>query len=110
MDKVRWWSANIKSFLRPDLAKVITTVILISLSTISYHAYPRITSVTDAPSIADMGFPMRFVRVEAGLSPIMGASFIWLGLVIDLTVYYLISCIVMWDFYTIRSKLSKTSK
>ena len=110
MNRGRWWFMNIKSFFMPDIGKVVITIILLSLSTVSMYVAPIPHGIIAEGSDIYMGFPMHFVLVLTYFGTIWRIHILWLGLMVDLVVYYFISCIVIWDYDTIRQKLSKAGK
>ncbi|HEX7365126.1 MAG TPA: hypothetical protein VF366_08175 [Dehalococcoidia bacterium] len=97
-------------FFQPNLGKVVIPVILISLSSAYYYVEPITFEFMDEPVFYHMGFPMQFVIIVGGMHGYNIAGIHWLGLLVDLLVYYLISCIVFWDYDVIRTRLGKLPK
>jgi hypothetical protein len=84
-----------KQFLKPDWKKILLTVILFLIST-RYVSFLGL----DAPYY--IGFPIN-VYYMAGW-PMSTKGFFYLGIVIDLIFYYLISCLIVWIYDKVRKK------
>jgi hypothetical protein len=88
---------NWKKSLKPDWKKIVLTVILFLIST--RYTY---TLGLDAPT--SYGFPISVYQL--GGWPAGYTGFLYIGIVIDLIFYYLISCLIIW-FYDKKSKKKK---
>jgi hypothetical protein len=86
---------NWKKFLMPDWIKVVLTVILFLIST--RYTY---TLGFDAPT--SYGFPIP-VYATGGF-PMATVDFLYLGIIIDLIFYYLISCLIVWVYDKYKKK------
>ncbi len=100
---------KLKEFFRLDISKVAMIVIFLSLSLLFIQEYPK----PGDPIIPDAGYYLRgwpfplyggYITV-AGVS---GPGIVWGGLILDLFLSYLVSCVMVYFYQKIKKSLKKT--
>jgi hypothetical protein len=100
----------IKQFLMPNWRKILIAIILMGLSLFFVHSptFPGPDelgrmAIVDFYSIG-RGLPLPYLIINIGGGMAQGFSIFYLGLVIDLIFWYLISCLIIFIYNKLRSK------
>jgi len=94
---------NWKKFLKPTVAKVITSPILLILVTFGWH-----TKVVEVPlgGVGRFGLPFTWV-ISAAAGPgghTVGGGIVWRNLIIDLLFWYFVVCSIVFLFKVVARK------
>lgn len=98
---------GIKQFLKPDRRKIVIFVVL----TIILSLYQGSILAGELP-VSSRGFPLPiFVCIESFsdvfmLTPLMEpCGIIYYFLIIDLIIYYLLSCLIIWFYDKVKKRI-----
>ncbi len=94
---------GLKEFLMPDWRKIRVFVILSILSFFYvYNCYPQYSSgICEAH-----GLPLAYwsYSTRSKMPPVMDTNFSYFGLIGDLIIWYLLSCLIIWAYGKLKRK------
>lgn len=101
---------TIKEFLKPDWKKVLITLALIAVSLLFVYT-PTFPEPDELGRVAIVDFyttgrawPLPYLTINIGGGVAQGFSIFYLGLVVDLFFWYLISCLIIFVYNKLRGK------
>jgi hypothetical protein len=100
---------SLKEFLKPSWRNITIFAIFSILSSLYvYNCYPPFSSgICEAH-----GFPLAYwsYSTRSKMPPIMDTNFSYLGLIGDLVIWYLTSCLIIWIYHQLKKEPKTKSK
>jgi hypothetical protein len=96
---------NLKQFLKPDWRKIVIMLIFLGLSFLYYHEVGA-TNVIMVNHGAPLNyFEIAYIRNSGGVEGLPPTfEIIYFGLIIDLIIWYILSCFIVWIYDKIKKK------
>jgi len=90
---------NWKKFFEPTLGKLIILFTLFSI--FNYISSQEIVAMIPPETAKVYGFPLKFITIGG---PELGTNISWVGFLINVIFWYLVSCPIIWVYSKMKKK------